>query len=106
MRDVFVAVMLAFIILLAFFINRIVQHLLKQFYEILKSIRKVQKGDLDVAIENCGKDEMGELGTQINKMLERIKELMEDNLNREMLAKILRSGLCRIRSMHILFIMC
>lgn len=57
-------------------------------------------------IENCGKDEMGELGTQINKMLERIKELMEDNLNREMLAKILRSGLCRIRSMHILFIMC
>ena len=87
MRDVFVAVMLAFIILLAFFINRIVQHLLKQFYEILKSIRKVQKGDLDVAIENCGKDEMGELGTQINKMLERIKELMEDNLNREMLAK-------------------
>ena len=87
MRDVFVAVMLAFIILLAFFINRIVQHLLKQFYEILKSIRKVQKGDLDVVIENCGKDEMGELGTQINKMLERIKELMEDNLNREMLAK-------------------
>ena len=63
------------------------QHLLKQFYEILKSIRKVQKGDLDVVIENCGKDEMGELGTQINKMLERIKELMEDNLNREMLAK-------------------
>ena len=31
MRDVFVAVMLAFIILRAFFINRIVQHLLKQF---------------------------------------------------------------------------
>lgn len=87
MRDVFVAVMFAFIILLAFFINRIVQHMLKQFYEILKSIRKVQKGDLDVVIENCGKDEMGELGTQINKMLERIKELMEDNVNREMLAK-------------------
>ena len=87
MRDVFVAVMLAFFVLLAFVINRIVEHLLKQFYEILKSIRKVQKGDLDVVIENCGKDEMGELGTQINKMLERIKELMEDNLNREMLAK-------------------
>ena len=87
MRDVFVAVMLAFIVLLAFVINRIVEHLLKQFYEILKSIRKVQKGDLDIVIENCGKDEMGELGTQINKMLERIKELMEDNLNREMLAK-------------------
>lgn len=87
MRNIFVAVMIVFLIALAFFINGIVQHLLKQFYEILRSIRKVQKGDLDVVIENCGGDEMGELGTQINKMLERIKQLMDDNLNREMLAK-------------------
>lgn len=86
-RNIFVAVMLIFIGVLAFFINGIVQRLLKQFYEILRSIRKVQKGDLDVVIENCGKDEMGELGTQINKMLARIKQLMEDNLNRELLAK-------------------
>lgn len=87
MRNIFVAVMIVFLIALAFFINGIVQHLLKQFYEILRSIRKVQKGDLDVVIENCGGDEMGELGTQINKMLERIKQLMDDNLTREMLAK-------------------
>ena len=87
MRNIFVAVMIVFLIALAFFINGIVQHLLKQFYEILRSIRKVQKGDLDVVIENCGGDEMGELGTQINKMLEHIKQLMDDNLNREMLAK-------------------
>lgn len=86
-RNIFVVVMLMLIGVLAFFINSIVQRLLKQFYEILRSIRKVQKGDLDVVIENCGKDEMGELGTQINKMLARIKQLMEDNLNREMLAK-------------------
>lgn len=87
MRNIFVAVMIVFLIALAFLIDGIVQHLLKQFYEILRSIRKVQKGDLDVVIENCGRDEMGELGTQINKMLERIKQLMDDNLNREMLAK-------------------
>lgn len=86
-RNVFVLVMVLFMCALAFFINGIVQHLLKQFYEILQSIRRVQKGDLEVVIENCGGDEMGELGTQINKMLERIKQLMEDNLNREMLAK-------------------
>lgn len=86
-RNVFVVVMLLFLGVLVYFINQIVQHLLKQFYDILCSIRKVQKGDLDVVIENCGKDEMGELGTQINKMLERIKQLMDDNLNREMLAK-------------------
>lgn len=86
-RNIFVVVMLMFMIVLVFFINSIVRRLLSQFYDILRSIRKVQKGDLDVVIENCGKDEMGELGTQINTMLERIKQLMDDNLNREMLAK-------------------
>lgn len=86
-RNVFVAVMLCFMLVLAYFINQIVQRLLRQFYEILRSIRKVQKGDLNVVIENCGKDEMGELGTQINKMLERIRQLMDDNLKREMLVK-------------------
>lgn len=86
-RNIFVVVMLMFMVVLVFFINSIVRRLLSQFYDILRSIRKVQKGDLDVVIENCGKDEMGELGTQINTMLERIKQLMDDNLNREMLAK-------------------
>ena len=74
-------------VFLALVINLIVQHLIRKFYEILKSIRNVQKGDLNVVIPECGNDEMGELGTQINKMLERIKQLMNDNLNREMLAK-------------------
>lgn len=86
-RNLFVAFMLLAVIVLALLVNAIVNRLLKQFYEILRSIRLVQKGNLDVVIEGCGKDEMGELGTQINKMLERIKQLMEDNLNREMLAK-------------------
>lgn len=86
-RNIFVSVIVMFLIVLAVFINRIVEHMLKQFYEILKSIRKVQKGDLNIVIENCGKDEMGELGIQINKMLERIRRLMDDNLKREMLVK-------------------
>ena len=86
-RNVFVAVMALFMGVLAAFINQIVHGLLRQFYEILRSIRQVQKGDLNVVIENCGKDEMGELGTQINTMLERIRQLMEDNLKREMLMK-------------------
>lgn len=86
-RTMFIVVMLFIMVIVGFLINRIVVHLLKQFYEILKSIRKVQKGDLNVVIDNCGKDEMGELGNQINKMLERIRQLMDDNLKREMLAK-------------------
>ncbi len=87
MRNTFIAVMALLVFVLAFVINFTVKHLLKQFYDILKSIRQVQQGNLDVVIENCGNDEMGELGSQINKMLEHIRHLMEDNINREVLVK-------------------
>ncbi|WP_099469243.1 sensor histidine kinase [Konateibacter massiliensis] len=86
-RNQFVAGMFLIAIVLTFVINLIVKHLLGQFYDILKSIRKVQKGNLEVVIENCGSDEVGELGTQINKMLERIRQLMDDNIKREVLTK-------------------
>lgn len=86
-RNIFALFMLVLLAVLALFINQIVQHLLRQFYEIMHSIREVQQGNLEVVIDNCGKDEMGELGTQINKMLSHIKELMEDNIKHEMLVK-------------------
>ncbi|WMC93617.1 sensor histidine kinase [Kineothrix sp. MB12-C1] len=87
MRMFFILIMLCILVLLIILINFAVKGLLSQFYSILFSIRQVQKGDLGVVIEGCGTDEMGELGTQINKMLERIRRLMEDNINRERLVK-------------------
>lgn len=87
MRDIFIVAMAALLVTLAFLINRIVKGVLRKFYEIIASIREIQNGNLDVVIEDCGKDEMGELGVQINKMMERIRQLMEDNLRRELLAK-------------------
>ena len=87
MRNIFVAVMLVLAVGLAFLTNFIVTRLLRQFYDILKSIRMIQKGDLEIRIRDCGKDEMGELGTQINKMLDRIEQLMKENIDREVLAK-------------------
>lgn len=86
-RVQFLMIMTMMLVLLAFLVNLIVKRTLRQFYDILKSIRKVQKGDLNVVIEHCGSDEMGELGSQINKMLSRIRQLMEDNIERELLAK-------------------
>ena len=87
MRNIFVAVMLVLVVGLAFLIHFIVTRLLRHFYDILKSIRLIQKGDLSVRIEDCGNDEMGELGEQINKMLDRIERLMKENIDREVLAK-------------------
>lgn len=86
-RYVFVLCGIIVIILLAVLVNKVAKGMLKQFYSILRSIREVQKGDLDLVIENCGSNEMGELGDQINKMLYNIKQLTTDNLNHELLVK-------------------
>lgn len=86
-RYVFVLCGILVIVLLAVLVNKVAKGMLKQFYSILRSIRKVQKGDLDLVIENCGSNEMGELGDQINKMLYNIKQLTTDNLNHELLVK-------------------
>lgn len=80
-------VMIFVMILLAYFTNRIVKHLLRHLYDILKNIRHVQDGKLDERIEVLTQDEMGELGTQLNHMLDRIQELMQQNFDRELLAK-------------------
>lgn len=87
LRNTFIILMVSFLIVLAFIINHIVRVMLKDFYEILKSIRKVQKGDLAERVKVDGKTEMDELGMQINKMLDRINQLMNDNLQRERLVK-------------------
>lgn len=86
-RNRFVLIMVLLIPFLAMIVNTIVKTMLRQLYQLLKAIKKVQTGDLDVVIEHCGSDEMGELGNQFNKMLSEIKQLMEMNLNRELLVK-------------------
>ena len=87
MRNVFVAAMLLILCLLSMIIDQIVKRMLRQFYSILRSIRLVQKGDLSVRIDAYANDEMGELGAQLNKMLDRIQELMDENMKRQMLVK-------------------
>ncbi|ROR30426.1 two-component system sensor histidine kinase YesM [Mobilisporobacter senegalensis] len=77
---------IAFIVL-GFFINIIVKALLYRFYKTLSTIRKIQDGDLEARVEHPGTDEMGELGININLMLDTIQRLMEENINRELLMK-------------------
>ncbi|BCJ95917.1 hypothetical protein acsn021_34860 [Anaerocolumna cellulosilytica] len=86
-RNIFWGCFLIIVIILLFFSDKMVKIILKQFYEIMYIIRKVQKGDLEIRIKNSSTDEIGELGQQINKMLNRITQLMEDNIKRELLGK-------------------
>ncbi len=73
--------------LLSILVNYVVSRMLRQFYEILRGIREVQEGNLDTRIVECSGDEMGELSSQLNTMLERVQQLMQDNINRELLVK-------------------
>lgn len=80
-------IMVIVMLLLGYFTNWIVKHMLRHFYEILKTIRHVQNGQLNERIEVVSHDEMGELGTQLNRMIDRIQKLMQENFDRELLAK-------------------
>lgn len=83
----FFARIIILLIILVFLVQHIVTAMLSQFYIIMEGVHEVQKGNLDVEIETVSNDEMGELSLQINKMLKRIKQLMADNINREVLVK-------------------
>lgn len=75
------------VFILIFLSNIIVKSILKQFYYIMKVVRNVQKGNLEVHVPICSTDEIGELGEQVNSMLEHITRLMDDSIKGEILVK-------------------
>ena len=87
LRNTFVFVMCMIFLALSFVINLIINRMLRQFYEISGTIRKVQKGNLGERIELRTNDEMADLSVQLNTMLDHIQALMKDNIDREVLAK-------------------
>lgn len=86
-RNASLAIMAVIFALLILLINVIVRALLGQFYGVLSVIRQVQDGNLEVRAPEGGKDEISELGAQINKMLDHIQFLIDENVNRERLMK-------------------
>ena len=87
-RSLFLIAALIMLAALALVVNMLVNIVLKRFYEVLATIRQVRNGNLDVRTRNeTRSDEMGELSYQVNRMLDRIQELMQENVNREVLAK-------------------
>lgn len=87
LRNIFWLCFICFIVILVWVTNRIVKMILKQLYIIISTVRDVQDGNLEVRIPNCKNDEIGELGRQINKMMDRISQLMDDSIKREILVK-------------------
>lgn len=87
-RNAFVFWMICILVVLYFLVNRVVLNLLKNFYDVLRTIRQVRAGNLYVRATDVGReDEMGELAHQVNRMLDNIQTLMQQNIDREILAK-------------------
>lgn len=86
-RNIFIIGIIGLMVIFTFSINRVVNMILKKFYMIINIIRKVQIGELDVEVPDMGKDELGELATNIKKMLNKMNYLMEDKVKREVIVK-------------------
>ena len=88
LRNNYVVGMILILAMMSFIINLLVNHVLKKFYEVLSTVRQVRNGNLDVRTREDGRnDEMGELAHQINRMLDEIQKLMDENIKREVLVK-------------------
>ncbi len=88
LRNNYVIGMILILAMMSFIINILVNHVLKKFYEVLATVREVRNGNLDVRTREDGRnDEMGELAHQVNRMLDEIKLLMDENVKREVLVK-------------------
>ncbi len=80
-------IILGIMVLLFVIIHFVVKTMVKRFYMLFDTLSEVQGGNLNVVVPDCGTDELGELANQIGIMLDNIKLLMKDNLDREILAK-------------------
>ena len=86
-KYIFTAGIIAGMILLGVLVNFSVKLLLDNFYKVMKTVHDVQQGDMDVRVGLVSSDEMGELATQFDKMLDIINQLMKENIRSEVLKK-------------------
>jgi two-component system sensor histidine kinase YesM len=72
------------VILFSYWIYRIIRQPLKK---LVLSLRKVEKGDLTISINHQVQDEFHYLYQQFNSMVYRIKELIEENYESQIIAQ-------------------
>lgn len=90
-REQQVKILLSMILLftgMILLINLTVYMLLRRFYNTIQFIRNIRGDNLNHRIcQENSTDEIGELNTQINRMLDKIETLMKENVDREVLIK-------------------
>jgi len=85
--NIFILEILVLFIILTFILNKIINIILGKFYYIIRLMKKLEKGHLDIEIPDLGKDEVGELALSFKKMHSQIGSLIDTNIKKEILAK-------------------
>lgn len=68
-------------------INKSTKIIFQNFYKILDVIQEIQKGNLDITLDDFGKGEIGELGRNIQTMSYNISKLMKEKVAQEIVVK-------------------
>jgi two-component system sensor histidine kinase YesM len=76
-------VTIGFIVVSLFITNNLTLLLLKPLFRLQKLMKRVEENDLDVRFESVYQDEVSQVGFRFNRMLDEIKQLIEDVKNRE-----------------------
>lgn len=84
---VYVLVMALVLVGFVVFSNLAVRVIMQRFYKMYDVMTEIRGGNLELTLPEEGEDEITELSREINRMLQRIKELNKDNLDRQLLAK-------------------
>ena len=78
------AAMLAVLLLSVMAVRWIITKMMKRFYIVVDSVKKIQQGDLLIAIPDFGQNEIGELGRNVNIMADRIQTLIDENVRQQL----------------------
>jgi two-component system sensor histidine kinase YesM len=86
-RNLIIALGLIFTTALAVIYNFVAQKVFKGFKEVVSAVNRIQDGDLDIHIEIRGTDDVWGLARNINIMTNRIKQLIEKNIQSQVAQK-------------------
>ncbi|RTE06835.1 cache domain-containing sensor histidine kinase [Paenibacillus whitsoniae] len=82
-KQVTTYVIIGFILVSLFIANNLTLLLLKPLFRLQKLMKRVEENDLNVRFESDYQDEVSQVGFRFNRMLDEIKQLIEDVKNRE-----------------------
>lgn len=84
---ILIAAMITLMLALAFLVNYIVRRMLARMNSMENTMKIIAGGNIKVRTSVTGTDDIGAMGSTLNSMLDRIEQLMNENVEREILAK-------------------